>query len=125
MLVSTSTTALDLAWIYDLRLRATPLDVVSYNGKQIQPEVANYPNPFNASTSIKYSVSEPQESVLTIYDNLGRMIYTRTEDHSIAGEYEHIWNGTDSNGLGVASGIYHVTVKSGPQSTNKSMILIK
>jgi len=84
----------------------------------------NYPNPFNPSTTIRFSL--PQEAMVNIrvYNIVGKEITQLLNETRISGEYEIIWNGKDSNGNEMPSGIYFITMKAGNfQSTIKSVLI--
>jgi flagellar hook assembly protein FlgD len=66
----------------------------------------NYPNPFNPSTQIDYDLPEPGNVSLVVYDILGREVSRLATGHHEAGYYSAVWNGTNSEGRGVASGVY-------------------
>lgn len=68
----------------------------------------NYPNPFNSSTIIEYEVSvdNPIQIVLKIFNILGEYVTTLVNKPHAAGRYQTIWNGCDSTGISVGSGIY-------------------
>ncbi|MCH7974588.1 MAG: T9SS type A sorting domain-containing protein, partial [Bacteroidetes bacterium] len=103
------------------------------NDKSIPTEfilVQNYPNPFNPSTSIEFSVPVNSNVRLTIYNLLGQVITTLVNEELSAGNYSVIWNGTDTNGLQVSSGVYLYKMKASgnsgtPFSQTKKMILLK
>src|ERR1043166_2085697 len=60
-----------------------------------------YPNPFNPSTKIRYSVTQPANITLKIYDILGREITALVNEKKMAGEYTAQWNAGN-----YASGVY-------------------
>ena len=69
-----------------------------------------YPNPFNPSTQISYSIAEPSKLSLVIYDVLGREIATLAKGNEQAGRYTVTWN-SQSSGLPVSSGIYFARLR--------------
>jgi len=66
----------------------------------------NYPNPFNPRTSISFGLPEKSAVSLDIYDLLGRKIARIIDDEMDAGQHAITWDGKDSNGSSVSSGIY-------------------
>jgi len=85
----------------------------------------NYPNPFNPSTEIKYQLPVGSMVSLKIYDLLGREITTLVNEVKSAGKHQITWNGEDSFGKKVTSGIYFYTIKAGNYVETKKMILMK
>ena len=89
----------------------------------------NYPNPFNPSTEIIYTVPSTEAGVdvsLRVYDLLGREVITLIDGIMEAGEHSVEWDGTNSSGGKVESGVYLYQLKStnGYIDTRK-MILLK
>jgi len=66
----------------------------------------NYPNPFNPSTTIQYSIPYSGKVRLSIYNSLGQLVNTLVNDFMEAGEYEVKFNGKDKWGNKLTSGIY-------------------
>ncbi|MFA7421321.1 MAG: T9SS type A sorting domain-containing protein [Melioribacteraceae bacterium] len=85
----------------------------------------NYPNPFNPTTIINYSLVKNAYVTLKIYDMLGREVATLVNKESAAGKFSVQWNGTDSFGYKVASGIYVYRITAGDFVSSKKMLLIK
>ena len=65
-----------------------------------------YPNPFQHSTNISFTLPGPNPVSLRVYDMLGRRIQTLTESVLDAGTYEVSWSGENENGALMASGAY-------------------
>jgi len=86
----------------------------------------NYPNPFNPSTAIGYELPERANVSLKIYDLRGRLVDTLVEGVREAGQYSVQWNGTDSQGKRVSSGIYLYTMEANPSyKSTKKMVILK
>ena len=85
----------------------------------------NYPNPFNPSTTIPFTISEPGLAVVTIYDISGREIRQILNESLRSGFYSTIWDGKNSNGVPVSSGVYYYGLKTKTFNSFKKMILIK
>lgn len=80
----------------------------------------NYPNPFNPSTKIKYSVPEEEFISIKIYDALGNQISSVVNERKPAGVYE-----VEFNGSGLSSGVYYYKIEAGSFKQTKKMILNK
>ena len=85
----------------------------------------NYPNPFNPTTTLKFSVPEATHVVLRIYNVQGQEIRTLVDNHLDASYYEVKWDGTDSFGNQVASGIYFYRIQAGKFVESKKMTFLK
>jgi len=85
----------------------------------------NHPNPFNPSTSIKYSVAREGHVDLGIYDLSGRLIRTLVSETRGSGDYTVTWDGKNASGGGVPSGMYFYKFSSGGESTSRKMTLVK
>lgn len=91
---------------------------------------ANYPNPFNPETVISFSLAEPMDVEISIYDNRGRKIVTLLEDKLTAGSHQINWKGSDNKGRKTASGVYFYRMTATGQNVEsytktRKMILLK
>ncbi len=66
----------------------------------------NAPNPFNPSTTIRFTVPQSGNVNIAIYDATGRHVRTLVDGHIDAGYHEVVWDGTDALGRQVSSGVY-------------------
>jgi len=85
----------------------------------------NFPNPFNPTTKIKYSISDVGASLmkplrLTVYDILGNEVAILVNGQKPAGEYE-----VEFSGETLPSGIYFYQLRAGDFTDTKSFVLIK
>jgi len=86
----------------------------------------NYPNPFNAKTLISFELSDRASDVsLGIYDLVGRLVRSFSLRDISAGQYSFTWDGIDSGGRQVSSGIYfyRLEVDSQPAKTMRMTLL--
>ncbi len=67
---------------------------------------SNFPNPFNPSTKIKFSLADGGNTSLIIYDIAGRKVCDLAGGYMEAGYHELVWNGRTSSNDEVASGVY-------------------
>jgi len=73
---------------------------------------AAYPNPFNGEVNIPYFTGPNFSGMLTIYDLRGAEVYATPLQHSAAAEYQIRWDGMDSQGFTLGSGVYIVHISS-------------
>ena len=97
---------------------------------QLRPQTyllgANFPNPFNPSTSIEYALPQSGPVELHIYDVLGRRVTTLVKEaqHPV-GFYTLTWDGRDQAGRSVGSGIYFYRLETSNFTQTRKMLLIK
>ncbi len=72
-----------------------------------------FPNPFNEYSRIDYSMSQSTDVTLRILDIFGNTIYEKTLNNQTEGHNSIIWDGLDSNGVKVSSGMYFVEISTG------------
>ena len=85
----------------------------------------NYPNPFNPSTQIRFALPQAGKVSLIIYNLLGQKIAILVEGTLAAGTHTLTWNGRDSRGLQLPSGVYFYSLKTPNFTATKRMILMK
>ena len=85
----------------------------------------NYPNPFNPATHIRYAIPEAGQASLKIYRIDGELVKVLRDDYLPAGRYETVWDGTNSRGIKVSSGVYIYRFSAGNFTQVKKMLFIK
>ena len=87
----------------------------------------NVPNPFNPSTTIKYSIPEGinVHVILNIYDIRGKLVNTLVDEIKESGVYSVFWDGKESKGRYVASGVYFFRIEAGNFVQTRKMVLLK
>ena len=86
---------------------------------------ANYPNPFNPSTTIPFSLKESGQMSIVIYNSLGQKVKTLFSGTMPSGENTLTWDGTNASGQKVASGIYFYKLISAQKTLTRRMVLSK
>ncbi|UCG51069.1 MAG: T9SS type A sorting domain-containing protein [Candidatus Latescibacterota bacterium] len=134
----TNTAGLDLynAWV--AQGRCAPVAMVSdFTNIEIDPsgigdiprmETALYqnaPNPFNPSTTIRYSLSERQRVTIQVYDVAGRLVRTLVDDERPAGVQKVQWHGVNDHGERVASGVYFFVMRANGFKDVKKAVFLK
>ena len=117
----------DCAWIDYIIFPNLATEGNSYN--QVVTSAAligNYPNPFNPTTTIKFSTTNSNELTrIEIYNLKGQKVKQLVNAQLSAGEHSVIWNGTDDNGKAVSSGVYFYKLKTDKKEISKKMLLLK
>jgi len=85
----------------------------------------NRPNPFNSQTQIAYQLPEPGLVSLIIYNALGQPVRKLVQGEQQAGFYEVVWNGLNSQGQSVGTGLYFYRLVSHKFTQTRRMLLLK
>jgi len=89
-------------------------------------ELNNFPNPFNPSTTIEFSIQKESEAELSIYNIKGQIIKSLTHDNYTKGSHSIIWNGNNEAGDPISSGIYFYKLNvNGKAKAVKKCLLLK
>ncbi len=102
-------------------------------GKQEEPEnniampilLGNYPNPFNPTTSISFSLPNEQDIELSIYNIKGQKVKTLYSGSADKGKHSMVWEGKDANDKSVSSGLYFYKLKTNNNVLTRKMIMLK
>ncbi len=84
-----------------------------------------YPNPFNPTTKIEYTVEHDSRIVISIYDIKGRHVTTIVNQHQSPGTHVVNWNGTSIQGIPMASGTYFVVLENGIHRKTEKLLLLR
>jgi hypothetical protein len=113
---------------------------VKDSGRRLVPEVGiseedlipdvfflsqNYPNPFNPATTISYGLPQASEVKVQVFNLLGQKIVTLVDEPQEAGLKSVIWDGKDSFGQTVSSGVYFYKIDAGSFHQSKKMVMLK
>lgn len=111
----------------EIILRSTGIDDAGSTGIPDRFSLLpGYPNPFNGSTTIAYTITGQQaETALKIYDIRGRLVRTLATGPKKAGRYTALWDGADDDGNVVSSGVYIYRLTVGTKSMARKLIFLK
>ncbi len=90
--------------------------------------LGNYPNPFNPSTIIHFTIPRDltnSKTTLKIYDVQGRLVKTLVDEVLSSGNYLSKWDATNESGNKTTSGVYFYSLKVGERVVSKKMILLR
>jgi hypothetical protein len=86
----------------------------------------NHPNPFNPSTKIRFTLSSEGPTKLSVFDLEGRRVIKLLGAPRLsAGEHEVSWDGRDTSGQRLSSGIYFYTLEADGRRESRPMVLLK
>lgn len=86
---------------------------------------ANYPNPFNPQTTLRFDIARAGQVSLEIYDLAGRRVITLVNEHLPAGAHQRQWEGRDELGRTLSSGVYYGRLATVEGAQMIKMILLK
>jgi len=87
--------------------------------------IANYPNPFNSETTIRFSIPSATKVEISIYNIKGQKVCTLVDNEMEKGVHCVNWNGRDNAGKQVSYGIYLYKLKEGNRTSVKRMLMMK
>ncbi|MCK4547317.1 MAG: T9SS type A sorting domain-containing protein [Candidatus Eisenbacteria sp.] len=85
----------------------------------------NVPNPFNPVTEIRYQIPASSRVSLEVFDVAGRLVCTLVDEVRQAGLHAAVWNGRDTNGRDVPSGVYFYRLRTDGLEDTRKMLLLK
>jgi hypothetical protein len=83
------------------------------------------PNPSRSTMTIRYSVATDRPVSIEVFDPLGRRLAHLMDQAARAGSHSVVWDGRDSNGVPVVSGVYLVRLSSGGRSDSRRVVLLR
>jgi hypothetical protein len=105
-----------------------PLEVVEVETPTLPTAYSlsqNFPNPFNPTTSIEFSLPRSGFVTLDVFDVQGRRVATLVSEELQAGLKHIDWDGRDRTGSEVASGVYFYRLQVNDFSSTRKMLLLK
>jgi hypothetical protein len=105
-------------------------EVRSYSIEADCPRLAvrlqqNVPNPFNPSTTIRFTIPNASHVVLQVYSSSGALVRTLVDRWKPAGACEVLWDGTYSSGTPAASGVYFYRLRVDKDTSSRKMLLLR
>jgi hypothetical protein len=85
----------------------------------------NHPNPFNPATTIPFTLPERTRVTLSIYDVAGRLIRTLADEVIDEGHRERTWDGKDSKGDTVSSGVYFCRLTASDRTLVRKLVVLR
>lgn len=91
-----------------------------HNNPRCMAALHNYPNPFNATTTIEFTIAETRHVTIEIYDLLGKRIETLIDRYMETGRHQVVWDAS-----GYSSGVYFYRIEAGEFVETKRMVYLK
>jgi len=96
---------------------------------QVRPDAfalqQNVPNPFNPTTTIRFSVPNAEQVTLAVYAANGQLVRTLVDGSVQGGVHEVVWDGADQAGRPASSGVYVYRLTGETKTITKRMVLLK
>ena len=86
---------------------------------------ANYPNPFNPTTTIVFSLATAEKVEINIYNLKGQKVKTLLSDNLLSGNHSVVWDGKNDKNNSVSSGIYLVKMQTGKTTATRKITMLK
>lgn len=123
---ATGTPELAKGWRRDFILKSTGYYESTTN---LSPReytlLQNYPNPFNAGTNISFVLNKPGMVNVSVYNILGQSVAVLMNEELESGEHSVSWDGLDSYGNTLSTGMYLYQLQFGGTAQTKKMTLLK
>ena len=110
-----------VVYLEDLRLAPVGGPAVALPGSFRLEQ--NVPNPFNATTTIRYTLAQAQPVELWLFNLAGQRVRRLAGGRQAAGEHQVTWDGRDEAGRPAATGIYFYRLEGTPTATRKLLLL--
>ncbi|MBF8294191.1 MAG: hypothetical protein HW389_736 [Bacteroidetes bacterium] len=85
----------------------------------------NFPNPFNPSTQIRFTIPHEGQVKLSVFDLLGREAKVLYHGFLPAGEHTVAWDGRNASGESAPSGVYFYRLTHGDRQVTRKLLLIR
>ena len=107
-------------------ITAAAASAVGDGDRSIVPILANSPNPFTKSTTIRYRLTEPSPVTIEILDLAGRGVRVlESSALKAAGDYAITWDGRDDSGKGIRAGVYFYRLTTHGTAETGKMVMIR
>jgi hypothetical protein len=118
-------TSADSLYVYETEFITTDVDEIKdHFSLEDFCLFQNYPNPFNPETKIRFTIPATSEVTLKIYNILGKEVRTFEKRYK-AGSHTLTWDGKNSSGEDVASGVYLYKLSAGNHRETRKMVLLR
>tara|TARA_B100001250_G_scaffold414521_1_gene453513 strand:+ start:1699 stop:3111 length:1413 start_codon:yes stop_codon:yes gene_type:complete len=84
-----------------------------------------YPNPFNSTVSIPFTLEKSSTLKISVYDALGRHVNTLANATFSSGFHKLTWNGQNQRGITVGNGLYFINISTKSQTFRSKVLLLK
>ncbi len=85
----------------------------------------NFPNPFNPETTVGFDLPVANQVRIHVYNVLGQLIRTLLDRHYEPGIHTVVWDGRDTGGAAVATGVYLLQLQAGPFTSTQKVLLLR
>ena len=84
-----------------------------------------FPNPFSQTTTIRYQLKEADDVRIDIFNTRGQKLRSYVKEHDKAGSYQIFWDGKDTTGISIGSGLYICRMTSCKYKSTMKMVLTR
>jgi hypothetical protein len=87
--------------------------------------ISAYPNPFNPSTTVSFTLDSPESCTVNIYNTRGQLVRQLASGRFDTGDHSVTWDGSDDHGLPQSTGVYLIRLQAGTKTMMKRVTLLK
>jgi hypothetical protein len=113
--------SIDLAFV----VTAGPVISGVHGSQSLYRLEQNVPNPFNPTTTIRYTLPQASDVELAVFGVDGKLVRVLQSGAKPAGTFAATWDGRDDSGRSVASGVYFYRLRAGSFNETRKMVLLK
>lgn len=111
-----------MTWIADYVKKSTE---ASMTASQSVATLDNFPNPFNGSTTIRFTIPSSSRVSLKVYDMVGKEVATLLNENQSEGIHSITWDAKAQTGARLENGIYHLRLVAGQNVVSRKLLLVK
>jgi glucose/arabinose dehydrogenase len=115
----------DIRFLVDIPPISAVLETHNETAPQSFSLDQNFPNPFNSSTAIRFTLPVKDHVELSVYNLNGQKVGTLVEGLRLAGIYTVYWDGRDDRGRQLASGLYLYRLRAGTETAARKLLLLQ
>jgi subtilisin-like proprotein convertase family protein len=113
------------AWSLQLTLTPRPSAADDAGAPRLVRAVTGAPNPFNPRTTLRFELTSPARTRLSVYDVRGMLVRRLLDRNLGAGPHAVVWDGRDEGGRAAASGVYLVRLRAGAEIHESKLTLVR
>jgi len=103
----------------------TGVDPTQHEATQPMLSISATPNPFMAATQVRIDAAQPGDATIEVFDVAGRVLATIWRGHLTSTAQSFLWEPSNSDGIGMPSGIYFLRVQQGDSQRVRRVVVMR